>query len=918
MSFIKLSKNLFETSTIVLRKNRTYVSGSTGVTRGGLTVSANTQPRVHVNPRTGLAGATTYSDAPITRVHGTDSGYSIDATNAYLESIRSAPSKPQDLHVKYITASFFDYTTNHRSFLQGNQSQNSLGRPIGNGILYSYPNFNSYYETGLAQQHNTRYNVNTAIANASDFREVGVTNPSDDDLSYRFSEFNNNDNNIRLIDFSFKPGSLNDLGTTDLLAKSCLKKQIVETLIPYYKARYNNCDFSYTNYNCLNFYYDPDRHTGNEMLVYQGPHNYITPANQDSDQFFISFWINPRYKQITPHAEFGAGTVLHISSSVSISLITGSSKDVEGCTDKFRIALQLSHSADTNPSSLVFDSTNQPVSSNFPDDLTIITDDNTLSRNTWHYVSAKWSESDGKNVTLRVDDKKLTYSIPSSSIARKSDTNYRSNYLFLGNYYDGAPSEVTKFFSENNAALDFALKDDSASKNARPNFNSGDKNPLQAEIHEVRIHSKYLSDTIEEAYRYTSFPHRPRLSSDTLYTNHSKGESRLNFYLPVWYDSVINSRLRINTNDGYLLYNPALYHGTNLSKISRRSTLVTPPTNPLLSNGIGGKYVNVYNFTRNVGKGREQSFEVSNEKYTQPIHFNMSASLVSHLDFDASDDTVAFQSTRDYFYNQASVRRRNTLVVPCDNGSFIPDYYFSAKSEANIKFTTYRNANQLGNESYETINLSHILSGNAENVGDTIDRKVNELENFPIAYITQDRSSNDISVFSISSLYYGERIHPGSLTIKDPNLTGSYGKLSYTLKDDGRGSLYRADSNGEHATWASVGNVFYDEGIILVKTPHLPYFGKEGYRLDFKGEQSTHVTTLHVPCPEEMFISSSNPTYQFLTASNLSSDEDNPFVYITGVNIHDNNLNVIMKANLAQPVKKRKTDSYLFRLKQDY
>ena len=75
---------------------------------------------------------------------------------------------------------------------------------------------------------------------------------------------------------------------------------------------------------------------------------------------------------------------------------------------------------------------------------------------------------------------------------------------------------------------------------------------------------------------------------------------------------------------------------------------------------------------------------------------------------------------------------------------------------------------------------------------------------------------------------------------------------------------------------------------------------------------------MHVPCPEELFMSSSNPTYKLLTGSLDEGDKNNPFVYITGVNIHDDKLNVIMKANLAQPIKKRKTDSFLFRLKQDY
>ena len=44
----------------------------------------------------------------------------------------------------------------------------------------------------------------------------------------------------------------------------------------------------------------------------------------------------------------------------------------------------------------------------------------------------------------------------------------------------------------------------------------------------------------------------------------------------------------------------------------------------------------------------------------------------------------------------------------------------------------------------------------------------------------------------------------------------------------------------------------------------------------------------------------------------------NEFVYIDAINIHDDNLNVIMKATLSQPIKKRKSDSFMFRLKQDF
>ena len=79
-----------------------------------------------------------------------------------------------------------------------------------------------------------------------------------------------------------------------------------------------------------------------------------------------------------------------------------------------------------------------------------------------------------------------------------------------------------------------------------------------------------------------------------------------------------------------------------------------------------------------------------------------------------------------------------------------------------------------------------------------------------------------------------------------------------------------------------------------------------------------HSLQINAPCPKELIFSSSNPSYQLLSASNSPHDEHNNFVYITDINVHDDNLNVIMKATLSQPVLKRTTDSFLFKLRQDF
>ncbi len=108
------------------------------------------------------------------------------------------------------------------------------------------------------------------------------------------------------------------------------------------------------------------------------------------------------------------------------------------------------------------------------------------------------------------------------------------------------------------------------------------------------------------------------------------------------------------------------------------------------------------------------------------------------------------------------------------------------------------------------------------------------------------------------------------------------------------------------------------DGVVVVKSPHLSYFGANKFEASFKGEQNTHILTVNIPASVGMFNSSSNPQYKILSASLDANDINSRFVYITGLNLHDDNLNVIMRANLAQPVLKREGDEILFKFKTDF
>tara|TARA_B100001123_G_scaffold429395_1_gene547836 strand:- start:5414 stop:8884 length:3471 start_codon:yes stop_codon:yes gene_type:complete len=196
---------------------------------------------------------------------------------------------------------------------------------------------------------------------------------------------------------------------------------------------------------------------------------------------------------------------------------------------------------------------------------------------------------------------------------------------------------------------------------------------------------------------------------------------------------------------------------------------------------------------------------------------------------------------------------------------------------------------------------------------------------------TPSASSNAVSWYDISSLYYGDRIKPGSLRLQGSvgcininviDLGLMSGTIPMTIRDDGNGSLYRADALTPHAKWNNVGNVLYDEGFVIIKSPHIADLGlsqKEGWSIDFAGEKNMHILEMMVELPAGRFTSSSNPSWKSsYRASDHVSDEDSQFVYITGLNFHDENFNIIARSNLAQPVAKREEDKLFFRVKLDF
>ena len=676
-------------------------------------------------------------------------------------------------------------------------------------------------------------------------------------------------------------------------SNSVRKSLVINNLMPFYRTVYPEAHFAFTNYHSLNFI------TGGN-LPNDTAFIYADPTKQYSltGSFTFDFWINPRYTNDFPGAAFKAGTILHRSSSYAVSLISGSSKDVNGYVNGFKLLLQLSHSAEVEPS--------VAVAGTQPNDLVFMSDDNVLKRNTWHHVTIRWDTNTSYNGSgsFWVDNVQVgSFVIPSSSLP---DT-HSGNCLFIGNFFKG--NAVENFFTNEVATRDGLTELTPGTGVAPVGYSLN--HPLNAEVHELKIYGRRLNDTEVEFLQNQG----PVSGSDFLHKD-------LKFYLPPFYTKESPYRAFTLTHGGLIATPFFEVDGTTEAPISVDASF-----------GCAGHYLNLENFVRDFATGN----------YARLFHLTASV-----LTGTAGVPT----SFNEYLYSTGSNLKRNLSLLPNDNGNFYPNFNFMIPGTDNyaspglplsvtrsfvapFKVDSSQFVNDLGNISPGFVTLRNLLpfdlvQTQAQEESGSLVRALNGVSpeslgdlpsshgRYTILQRTGDNSCNQVVFFDISNLYYGIQIEPGSVVLKDTNLTGSNGKLEMTLRDDGEGNLYRSNTSGSSPDWASVGNVFYNEGILILKHPSLFFMGSNSFELNFKGKQNTHILTYNLFKRSQMATSSSNPNYLPVSASTDANDTDKRFTYITGINIHDDNLNIIAKTSLAQPIVARTGEKFLFKIKMDF
>ncbi len=656
----------------------------------------------------------------------------------------------------------------------------------------------------------------------------------------------------------------------------------INTLMPYYRATYPNAHYSYTNYHCLNFYSASNVPTGS-VLIYPNPVSTTTPTYRDysfSGSFSFDFWIKPK---LSPYQEtiYNPGTILHMSSAFAISLCSGSSRDINGAVDGFRILLQLSSSADIAPDLVT---TGTPF--------TFFSNDNSLEANKWHHVTIRWG---GPNYNFGsgsfvINGENGGYIVITSSIDAGS-ASMAQDILCVGNYFQGPnntiPTKTSWFFATNPSLKEGLYELENSTAQDAPTLYAFNY-PLKAEIHELKLYNSYLNNNQITALNATGLP--------------NVSSASLKFYLPPFFTQESPYRQVVN-NDGGIFETP--FFSTDGTTID--------PFNITMAFGCGGHYINLENYVRDFVTGRN------------PRLWDLSASL-----YTTTLNTAI--SANDLLYNTGSNIKRLYTILPNDNGNFYPNFDILS-TYSGSKFVDDNKTPVLG-----YVSLRDMITGSYPGLvidsDDDNDISValqggNNPDNFAngtrpgsdlaVYDRTRDGTSNQVVFFDISNMYYGLQIKPGTFVITDDNLSGSIsGSISITIKDDGYGNLYRADASGEHATWSSIGNIFYNEGIVLLKVPQLYFFGLNQFQCEFQGIQNVHVLTVNGYARPMQLITSSYAQFQNGELDDLANETDKRYVFISNVLLHDDNLNVIGRTSIAQPVLKRSGDKFVFRIKMDY
>jgi hypothetical protein len=191
-------------------------------------------------------------------------------------------------------------------------------------------------------------------------------------------------------------------------------------------------------------------------------------------------------------------------------------------------------------------------------------------------------------------------------------------------------------------------------------------------------------------------------------------------------------------------------------------------------------------------------------------------------------------------------------------------------------------------------------------------------------------------VVDVPSAFYGRQVVPGSVRMTCRAFE-SFGFVR-TIVDDGRGGLYLSGSvcsssvasREEYAGvgWNKVGNVFYGEGLVVIKDPSLLDFGRtdgaalvptDTFALSFRGDSRVPVKTIMCRVDHGEYNCTSNPTFSVTgSAGELLRRHPSGSLRVSTVGIYNSDRELVAVARLADPVRIRARDRINIKLRFDF
>lgn len=655
---------------------------------------------------------------------------------------------------------------------------------------------------------------------------------------------------------------------------------------------------------CLSSYTNESGNVKHPCLGYYNGGGEYT-IDWQTEEVTFEFWIKPCKEQVD------VGTIVSLRDNFALCLIPDNTTEKNGIYEVFKLGVYAQGQVTSGTTPSLSDTTTAAGGGG------IYVTSGLLRLDTWHHVVVRYGSLFNNGLlNVYVDSVSVTggnvdglYNLSQSRTDGFFDTGVASTggtTLLVG----GWPSITT----------DAQLWGDYAS-------NQGVTSPLS--------HNQSLGEAVEAQKTLKSELKELRIWSETkteqeLLANKLRSLTvieDMRFYLPLFFDpsnetpqwkrlAFLPSKRNPKNKDEY-------YEEGRVVPLSENNVQYNPVqfcTNSAYI--VGMPFVNVHSHLK----------DYANNAYPVILgHGQYNDTSVSSSYPTISDDTIG-DDRLNYFINHwpelGWLRSINSMIIPCDCEAFDPRYDLVGDNAHTYLDKEYLQLNGAGvGSTSNRYEIQDFYDDEIFAIQDTIvaidpSQKTfrGKTENYGTRALVSEGKLEDndflsplSTVIAVPQIYYGNRIRPESIELK------------FTLNEDGKeitivdfeGSLYRKDPTQAFIK-SKVGHVDYGNGILCIFSPLLTSLGLDNFDLKFKGEKNMHVMQLDIPCSAGVANKSQHPTFKKLKASANANESDGSLTYISSIYLHDENLNVIGKVNLAQPMQKREEDSFIFRVKVDF